>query len=67
MVIDFDDTVLARNLRNRTFTIGAPEIDSEGTLKPKRNREARTKFYKRCKACNTKGMMLKKLSRGYLA
>ena len=35
MVIDFDDTVLARNLRNRTFTIGAPEIDSEGTLKPK--------------------------------
>lgn len=35
MVIDFDDTVLARNLRNKTFTIGTPEIDHDGIINPK--------------------------------
>lgn len=35
MVIDFDDTVLARNLRNKSFTIGTPEINPDGTVKPK--------------------------------
>lgn len=35
MVIDFDDTVLAKNLRNKNFTIGTPEINDDGTLKQK--------------------------------
>ncbi len=35
MVIDFDDTVLARNLRNKSFTIGTPEINTDGTVKTK--------------------------------
>lgn len=35
MVIDFDDTVLAHNLRNKSFNIGTPEINPDGTVKTK--------------------------------
>ena len=35
MVIDLDDTVLSKNLKNKTFAIGNPSYESDGTLKPR--------------------------------
>lgn len=35
MVIDLDDTVLAKNLLNKSFPIGNPSYEADGTLKPR--------------------------------